>query len=170
MGVSKGKPRCALKLDLTKDFDSVRCDFILHTMTVMGFSSKFLNWIKACLTSPCNSIQINGCSEGFSQWMLWRFFPRKKRCQTGRSPFSLLSPYLFVICIETLSQLINQATTSGRFKYRPKCSKIGITHLCFANDLFIFCEASASSLNIIKKVMNRFYSLFGLKVSPFKQS
>lgn len=61
---NRGKPRCALKLDIMKAFDSVRWDFIIHTLQVMGFPSLFLQWIEACLTSPAYSIKINGCSEG----------------------------------------------------------------------------------------------------------
>lgn len=39
-----GHPRCALKLDLMKAYDSVSWDFLFEVITVMSFSSQFL-WL-----------------------------------------------------------------------------------------------------------------------------
>ena len=49
-----------------------------------------------------------------------------------------VSPYLFVIAIDFLSQLIKHNISSNpSFGYHHRCDKLGISHLCFANDLLL---------------------------------
>ena len=44
--------------------------------------------------------------------------------------------------MQVLSLMIRRRTEEeGNFKYHPKCEKQGITHLSFADDLFMFCAA-----------------------------
>ena len=60
-------------------------------------------------------------------------------------------------------------TTDGSgFKFHPKCLKLKLTHLCFADDLLIFYKASLRSIHIIKAALLEFEELFGLKANPSK--
>ena len=45
-------PRCAIKIDIQKAFDSLNWDFVLDTLTVLRTSPIFISWIRSCLTSP----------------------------------------------------------------------------------------------------------------------
>jgi len=47
-----GKPRCTLKIDLMKAYDSVNWDFIIHCLACFGFLGKFINWIKSLYNFP----------------------------------------------------------------------------------------------------------------------
>ena len=49
-----------------------------------------------------------------------------------------LFPYLFVIAMNVLSKLLDSAAAHGVFSLHPKCKKIHLTHLSFADDLLIF--------------------------------
>lgn len=50
--------------------------------------------------------------------------------------------------------------------YHPLCAKVFfLTHLCFADDLMVFSEASEQSLLDIKHSLDCFYKLSGLRVS-----
>lgn len=60
-----GIPRCAIKMDLMKAYDSVDWGFLLDVMRVMDFPSKYISWVEACVTSPMFSIVINGELQGF---------------------------------------------------------------------------------------------------------
>ena len=58
-GRSKISPRCAIKVDLQKAFDTLSWDFILAVLSVMKFPDVFIRWIKGCLTIARFSISIN---------------------------------------------------------------------------------------------------------------
>ena len=61
----KGVPRCTLKIDLMKAYDSVNWDFMLHCLHCFGVPMKFLSWIKECITSPRFPICLNGTLVGY---------------------------------------------------------------------------------------------------------
>ena len=67
-----------------------------------------------------------------------------------------------MVAMNVLSRMLNVAAEYGVFKYHPKCKKIKLTHLCFANDLFIFSKGDLESIIGINKVMQVFYSFSGL--------
>ena len=76
---------------------------------------------------------------------------------------------MFVICIERLSHLITYAVDQGWWK--PVSISRGeppITHLCFADDLFIFAEASMDQVDIINNCLVTFANSSGQKVSKEK--
>lgn len=57
--------RCAIKIDLMKDYDSVDCPFIFDTMYIMGFPSTLIQWVRTCVCSAKFSAVINGFLEGY---------------------------------------------------------------------------------------------------------
>ncbi|GKU92629.1 hypothetical protein SLEP1_g6336 [Rubroshorea leprosula] len=148
--------RCALKIDLMKAFDSVHWDFIFQILDALGFPPLFINWLVACITTPKLSVVFNGNLVGY--------FPGKKGIKQGDP----LSPYIFVICMEILSRMLNKAATEGQLAYHPKCAKVKLTHLCFADYLIIFTDGRASSLAAIDDTLKSFYSVSGLKVNYAK--
>jgi len=56
----KGKARCALKVDLMKAYDSLSWEYILHYLYCFGAPSRYIAWIRECITSPSFSIALNG--------------------------------------------------------------------------------------------------------------
>ena len=58
-------PRCSLKIDLHKTYDSLHWDFLKEVMDGIGFVVKFINWVITCVTSPKYSILVNGELEGY---------------------------------------------------------------------------------------------------------
>jgi hypothetical protein len=156
---NNGKPRCALKIDLMKAYDSVSWDFIVHCLKCFGAPQQFVHWIRVCLTSPRFSIALNGSLVGY--------FPGKKGLRQGDP----ISPYLFVLAMEVLSLLLNEAVSRfPRFGFHPRCQALGLTHLCFADDLLIFSAANFDSVKVILDVLKEFEVLSGLKANPLKSS
>jgi hypothetical protein len=154
-----GKPRCTLKIDLMKAYDSVNWDFNIHCLACLGFLEKFINWIKVCITSPRFYVSLNGTLTGY--------FKGAKGLRQGDT----LSPYLFVIAMEVLSKILKEYNSAGSgFKFHFHCSKLQLTHLCFDDDLLIFSEADLSSVSVIQAALLEFEQLSGLKANPVKSS
>ena len=53
------------KLDIEKAYDSIKWDFLLQVMGRMGFESRWLSWIKWCISTVSFSVLINGSPVGF---------------------------------------------------------------------------------------------------------
>lgn len=60
-----GTPRCAIRVDLMKPYDSVNWEFILAILHTLGTPAHLVGWIKACICSPSFSVSINGGLEGY---------------------------------------------------------------------------------------------------------
>ncbi|XP_020253802.1 uncharacterized protein LOC109830852 [Asparagus officinalis] len=56
------------------------------------------------------------------------------------------------------------------FKYHPKCSKLKISHLFFADDLLLFYKADIYSIAKLKECLSEFSQVSGLETNPNKCS
>jgi hypothetical protein len=73
--------------------------------------------------------------------------------------------------MEGLSLLMEEAANNNPlFAYHSKRSPLKLTHLCFANDLLPFSAASVDSIKVIKRVLDDFEGLAGLRANPAKSS
>lgn len=80
-----------------------------------------------------------------------------------------LSPYLFVLCIEKLFQMINLEVEEGT--WRPiKFVRGGpaLSYLAFADDVLLFAEASEEQVLLITKTLDLFCRCLGQKISESK--
>lgn len=101
-------PRCTLKIDISKAFDSVQWSFLLNILSALNFPEKFVHWIRLCISTASFSVQVSGELAGY--------FGSQRGLRQGCS----LSPYLFVICMNILSKLIDKTAISRNFGYHPK--------------------------------------------------
>ena len=109
------------KLDIEKTYDH------------MGFGCKWISWIKWCIYTASFLVLLNGS--------LTSFFRNMKGLSQGDS----LSPYLFVLGMEVFSLLIDKAVSVGFLTgYSLKgrnCATMNVSHLLFADDTLVFCNA-----------------------------
>lgn len=150
--------RCAIKIDISKAFDSVQWSFIINTLSAMNLPAKFIHWILLCITTANFSVQVNGELAGF--------FRSERGLRQGCS----LSPYLFVISMNILSKLLDKAACDREIGYHPRCKIIGLTHLSFADDIMVLTDGQARSVDGIIKVFDEFARISGLKISLEKST
>ncbi|KAL0299859.1 UNVERIFIED_CONTAM: hypothetical protein Scaly_3067500 [Sesamum calycinum] len=62
---AKLPPRCTIKVDLKKAYDSVEWDFLIEVLKLFNFPPKFIGWIEQCVTTASFSISLNGSIYGF---------------------------------------------------------------------------------------------------------
>ncbi|XP_039056151.1 uncharacterized protein LOC120198995 [Hibiscus syriacus] len=58
-------PRCSLKIDIHKAFDTLNWDFISTILQSIGMPSTFINWIELCFSTARFSISFNESLIGF---------------------------------------------------------------------------------------------------------
>ncbi|XP_020270915.1 uncharacterized protein LOC109846100 [Asparagus officinalis] len=72
--------------------------------------------------------------------------------------------------MEYLSRKLNTLKHDRLFKFHPKCSRLNITHLFFADDLLLFGRADMNSIVKLHSCMNEFSKVSGLNINPDKCS
>ncbi|GJU74026.1 RNA-directed DNA polymerase, eukaryota, reverse transcriptase zinc-binding domain protein [Tanacetum coccineum] len=104
-----------------------------------------------CVTSTKFSISVNGervC-----------YFKGGRGLRQGDP----ISPYLFTLVMEVLNLLIKKNIEEHvDFKYHYGCNSLKITHLCFADDLLVFCYGDSESVKVIKESLDEFSGYSGL--------
>ncbi|KAM6583541.1 hypothetical protein CsatB_010543 [Cannabis sativa] len=147
----------ALKLDMSKAFDRVEWDYLYAIMEKMGFAHHWISLIMRCLSSNSFSFQLNGEIVG-------NVWPTR-----GLRQGDPLSPYLFLICSEGLSRLLNKEEQRGNLlglkltRHAPS-----VSHLLFADDSLLFCQANSSSALAIKNVLDIYHRASGQFLNTHK--
>ncbi|KAL0439857.1 UNVERIFIED_CONTAM: LINE-1 reverse transcriptase [Sesamum latifolium] len=154
---NKLPPRCTIKVDIQKAYDSVSWDFILESLRIFNFPTRFIGWIEQCITIASFSVSLNGSIHGFFQGA------------RGIRQGDPMSPYLFVMVMELWHVLLQlQVQQAPNFQYHWKCQGLGILNLCFADDVLIFGSGNTHSVSIIKDSLAEFVAMSGLHVNPSK--
>ena len=154
---SPRRKKCGLvcKLDIEKAYDSISWEFLFQFLGRMGFSSRWLSWSIASF-----SVLMNGSLVGF--------FPSSRGLRQGDP----LSPYPFVIGMKALSCLINRAVEGNYFSSSRiadgRGEDLSISHLLYADNTLLFCEADIDQLKFISWILMWFEAMLGLKINLIK--
>lgn len=72
--------------------------------------------------------------------------------------------YLFLLVIEGFTALLKyRMSQAGDFSFHPKCRTLDITHLIFADELFVVCGAEVKSFQLIADALQYCRLFSGLK-------
>lgn len=154
--IKRSPKRACIKLDLYKAFDSIDRSYILHILNCMGFPSKWISWIRECITTPMISVLVNGSPNGF--------FKTSRGIRQGDP----LSPYLFSVAMEGLTVALNEGLLARRWDSYNLHSSATVSHLFFADDILIFIKANDKSIRGLKCILSKFGKQSGLNVSTSK--
>ena len=123
----------------------------------MGFGRRWASWMKWCVSMASFYIIVNGSLAGF--------FRNSRGLRQGDP----LYPYLFVIGMEEFSRLLKLAV-DGNYLSRSKIVERGgvessISHLLYANDTLLFCEANKDQMKFLSWILMWFEALSGLTIN-----
>ena len=133
---------------------------LLDLLNRVGFGVKWCKWIRTCISTVQFSVLINEFPANF--------FDSSK----GLRQRDLLSPMLFSILMEVFSRMLKRAEKANLicgFKVEGKrgdgeC----VSHLLFADDTILFCDANVEQILHIWLLLLSFQVATGLKVNVHK--
>ncbi|GKD83620.1 RNA-directed DNA polymerase, eukaryota, reverse transcriptase zinc-binding domain protein [Tanacetum coccineum] len=143
--------KVSFKIDLQIAYDTISWEFLKETLVMFGFHNTMVSWIMTCVISSKFSINVNGERVGYFKG------------GRGLRQEDPISPYLFTFVMEVLNLLIKENIEERRgFKHHIGCKNLKITHLCFADDLLVFCHGDPESVKVMKKSLDEFSGFSGL--------
>lgn len=145
--------RGCLQIDISKAYDNVNWNFILNILEALELPKVFINWISLCISTPHYSVSVNGELVGFFKGM------------KGLRQGDPISSSLFILGMDILSKLMDNALRNGDFSPHPLCMDPLITHLSFADDVLVFFDGSEFSLRGILRVLSDFEKVSGLALN-----
>lgn len=123
-------------------------------MKHLGFHTDWIVLIMHCVCSVSYSVSLNGSN---SEW----FSPSR-----GLRQGDPLIPYLFLICAEGFSLLIQDAKDKGKMLGAPiGREKFSVSHLFFADDCILFGDASCEGAEVIQDVIKEYEMVSGQQVN-----
>jgi hypothetical protein len=153
-------PGVICKLDIEKAYDHVNWSCLLYLMERMGFGRRWRLWIEACISSVQFSVLVNGSPEGF--------FSSSRGLRQGDP----LSPLLFLLMMEVLSRMLSKMEEEGLIQgFRAGSNAVDglcISHLLYADDTILFCDADPDQLLYVRMVLTCFEAVTGLRVNMAK--
>ena len=153
-------PGILCKLDIEKAYDHVNWNCLLYLLERMGFGYRWCHWMKTCISTVQFSVLVNGSPEGF--------FGSSRGLRQGDS----LSPLLFLLIMEVLGRLLQKTEEAGLIR-GFQAGMLGgievcISHLLFADNTIVFCNAAPEQVLHIRKVLSCFEAITGLHVNLAK--
>ena len=128
-------------------------------MEKLGFADRIRDLIMRCVSIVTYSIKINGTLRG-------HIIPSR-----GIRQGDLLSSYLFLLCAEGLSTLIQLVVDRGHMEGVKICRGGPIlSHLFFADDSLIFCKATLKECDKLQRLLAMYEKASGQQLNHAKTS
>ncbi|XP_042484804.1 uncharacterized protein LOC122065079 [Macadamia integrifolia] len=139
-----------IKIDIRKAYDTIDWKFIFQVMHRFGFSERWIGWLNKILISSKISILVNGGPQGFFN------------VERGLRQGDPISPMLFIIAEEVLSRGLKRLIQSNQIKpiQGPRGAKTP-GHILFADDIFIFTNASQRYVHNLKNFLTKYQEFSG---------
>lgn len=147
-------------IDLEKAFDSLEWSFIIRqSLAILNFAPHIISLIISCVSTSSISILV--------KWKTHELFPSFRGIRHGDP----LSPYIFIICMDSLYRIIN-FSFQERLWQPIRVGRIGIliSHLLFADDIILLAKANSLNASTIIHIFNTFAEQSGQKINFNKSS
>ena len=149
---SKNIPGLLLFLDFEKAFDTLEWSFMKKTLEWHGFGKTLINWVNIFYNDIESCILNNGWSSNF--------FSLERGVRQGCP----LSPYLFILSVETLANAIRKNKDIIGISINNNQIKISQ----YADDTTLILDGSETSLLAFLTIIENFSKLSGLRLNNKK--
>ena len=141
------------KLNLSKAYDRAEWVYLCLLQTHVGFCLEFINCFRSCIKTTYFTVLINGAAYPLfhAQTCLQRGFP--------------ISPLLFILRREGLSQLLEEEKPNGPFYGCLISHSLEISHLLLVDAILIFCNGDPGEVAILKNILDLFEKAFGMLIN-----
>ena len=146
----------ALKLDLEKAYDQLEWHYIQDTLEFFQLPPTLITLIMNMISSTQFHVLWNGSP-------LPEVVPSR-----GLRQGDPLSPYLFILCLEHLSIQLTEAVQDKRLHPISFRGRVRLSHLFFADDIFLFTRATARDCRNRGQILSRFCESSGQLMSITK--
>ena len=149
----------SIKLDMSKAFDKVEWSFLREMLLALGFHLDFVNLLYRCISTVSYSFLLNGQQFGHL------------KPQRGIRQGDPLSPYLFLICAEAFSCLLQEAERCGNISgVQAGADGPRISHFLFADDILLFGKATLREAQHIKSILQLYKYASGQEINLDKSA
>jgi hypothetical protein len=146
-----------IKLDMASAFDRVNRAFLYRVLSTFGFSSQFVQLIKACTDKPWIAPLVNGRPTSFFQ------------TQRGIRQGCPLSPFLYIIMADTLSRKFIAERTAGNIPgLKSSTGAESLNHALFADDSLLLGGASSRIARAIDSALKSYCRASGAAINDSK--
>ena len=142
-------PGSLIFIDFEKAFDRLDWSFIQCTLSYFNFGPQFKAWVRVLYSHATTCVSNNG--------YLSAYFKVSRGVRQGCP----LSPYLFIICTEILTSLINSSQNIKGIRISDVSLKVSQ----YADDTVIITDGSELSMCEVNRVLNLFCQSSGLKIN-----
>ncbi|GJS28073.1 RNA-directed DNA polymerase, eukaryota [Tanacetum coccineum] len=149
----KNKKVMFFKVDFAKAYDSVRWDFLIDVLEAFGFGSTWCNWVRGTFCYAKGSILVNGSPSNEFQF------------HRGLKQGDPLSPYLFILVMESLHLSVCRAMNDRLFNGIRLNGSLSLSHLFYADDALFIGEWSDDNLCGIIQILKCFHLASGLHIN-----
>jgi hypothetical protein len=153
------KPFFALKIDMMKAYDRVEWSYLHGCLAKLGFDHNWINSVMRCVTSSRYVVRVNG-------ELTEPVVPTR-----GIRQGDPISPYLFLLCTEGLSCLLQKQEVQGELQ-GLKNGRLGpsISHLLFADDSIFLARSDKRSVDALQRTLALYCDGSGQKINLDKST
>jgi len=133
--------------------------FLEQMMRRLGFDEQWIRLIMECVSTISYQIKVNG--------ELTDSFKPERGLRQGDP----LSPYLFLLCAEGFSALLQQAERDGKIAGVKVCHAApSVSHLLFADDSLILIRANGGDAQHLQDILDLYERCSGQMINKAKSA